>query len=196
VRRWLALAFVLGVGQAQTPQEQAAEKQRAGIEIQKQSVRRQVKSAASTHGFFAAPWSNELQARAEPLCDPVHTAELDRMITDASQKNALTPDLLRAVVQRESAGRPCAVSSAGAMGLMQIMPQTANYLGLMEPFDPAKNIEAGSRYLRELLDRYGGDLVMALAAYNAGPRKVDEAGGIPPIRETQDYVRGITKQVR
>jgi soluble lytic murein transglycosylase-like protein len=118
------------------------------------------------------------------------------MISEASQKNALTPDLLRAVIQRESAGRPCAVSSAGAMGLMQIMPQTAQYLGLMEPFDPAQNLAAGSRYLRELLDRYGGDLAKALAAYNAGPRKVDESGGVPPIRETQDYVRGITGQLR
>lgn len=192
----MALAFVLGVGRAQTPQELAAEKQRAGIEIQRQSVRQQVKSAARTHAFFATPWTNDPISRADPVCDPVQTAELDHLITEASQKNALTPDLLRAVIQRESAGRPCAVSSAGAMGLMQIMPQTAEYLGLMEPFDPAKNVEAGSRYLRELLERYGGDLVMALAAYNAGPRRVDEAGGIPPIRETQDYVRGITKQVR
>ena len=192
----MALAFVLSVGRAQTPQELAAEKQRAGIEIQKQSVRQQVKSAARTNAFFMAPWTNDPISRADPVCDPVQTSELDRMITEASQKNALTPDLLRAVIQRESAGRPCAVSSAGAMGLMQIMPGTAEYLGLMEPFDPAKNVEAGSRYLRELLERYGGDLVMALAAYNAGPRRVDEAGGIPPIRETQDYVRGITKQVR
>jgi soluble lytic murein transglycosylase-like protein len=192
----LALALVPGMGQAQTPQELAAEKQRAGIEIQRKAVRQQVKSAARTHDFFTAPWTNETHSRVEPVCDPVQSSELDRVISEAAQKNALTPDLLRAVIQRESAGRPCAVSNAGAMGLMQIMPQTAQYLGLMAPFDPASNVEAGSRYLRELLDRYGGDLVLALAAYNAGPRRVDEAGGIPPIPETQDYVRGITKQVR
>jgi hypothetical protein len=197
----LALALVLGVGRAQSPQEQAAEKQRSAIEVQKQSVSRQVKTAASAHAFFTTSWvhapaQHPAGAPEDSECDPVRATEMDRMVLESAQKNALTPDLLRAVIQRESAGRPCAVSRAGAMGLMQIMPGTAEHLGLMEPFDPVQNVAAGGRYLRELLDRYGGDLFRALAAYNAGPRMVDEAGGIPPIRETQDYVREITNRIR
>lgn len=99
--------------------------------------------------------------------------------------------LLRAVAHRESAFQPCAVSRAGAMGLMQLMPETAAALGVEDPFDPEQSILGGARFLRFLLDRFQNDLSLALSAYNAGPSRVERHGGVPPIPETQDYVSSI-----
>ncbi|MBI2688211.1 MAG: lytic transglycosylase domain-containing protein [Acidobacteria bacterium] len=99
--------------------------------------------------------------------------------------------LVQAVIEAESAYSPCAVSPAGALGLMQLMPSTAESLQVADAFDPSQNITAGTRFLKQMLDRYGGDIAKALAAYNAGPARVDAAGGIPPIPETQEYVRKI-----
>jgi len=183
------------------------DKQRQAVEIQLNSIRRQVQGkAVNTHPFFSTPWASEAtltpsEATAAVLlppddCQPAAPGHLDPAIAEAARKNALGANLLRAVIQQESAWNPCAVSSQGAMGLMQIMPATAATLGLSNPFDPYDNIAAGSRYLRELLDRYGGDLTKALAGYNAGPAIVDAAGGIPPIKETQDYVREIFRQIQ
>jgi len=179
---------------AQTPQEQSLDRQKAAIERQRESVKQQVHNATETGGFFTTPWQSApaLLAAPLPVCDPVNQDHLDPIILQAARRNALTPDLLRAVIRQESANRPCAVSRSGAMGLMQIMPETAQYLGLLEPFDPVQNIDAGSRYLKELVLRYGGDLFLALAAYNAGPGAVDAAGGIPAFAETQNYVRSVS----
>lgn len=105
-------------------------------------------------------------------------------------KYDLSPSLLEAVVWQESRWNPRAVSPVGARGLAQLMPGTARMLGV-NPDDPAANLEGGARYLREQLDTFGGDLEKALAAYNAGPGRVRKAGGIPAIRETQDYVTAI-----
>ena len=199
--RPFALGLVLALtAPAQSPQEAAIAKQRQSVSVQLQTVRRQVKDT-KTNPFFATPWTAESSlaaATAAPAddCQPAARATLDPAVAEAARKNALTPNLLRAVIQRESAWNPCAVSSQGAMGLMQIMPATAASLGLTDPFDPFDNIEAGSRYLRELLDRFGGNLPKALAGYNAGPARVDAAGGIPPIKETQDYVREIVRQMQ
>jgi len=109
----------------------------------------------------------------------------------AAEKNDISASLIRAVMRQESAFRPCAVSTAGAMGLMQIMPSTAETLGLEDAFSPGANVEAGARYLKQLLDHYHGDRRLALGAYNAGPNRVDNAGGIPDIPETVDYVSRI-----
>lgn len=115
----------------------------------------------------------------------------DGVIHAAAQRHELDPALLSAVIERESNYDPHAISKAGAMGLMQLMPDTARGLGVRDPFDPAQNIEGGATYLRGLIDRYHGRLDVALAAYNAGPGAVDHYGGVPPYAETRAYVQGI-----
>lgn len=111
-------------------------------------------------------------------------------IAELSVRYDLSPSLLEALVWQESRWRESAVSPVGAQGLAQLMPGTARYLGV-DSRDPFQNLEGGARYLREQLDRFGGDLEKALAAYNAGPGRVERAGGIPRIRETQQYVAAI-----
>jgi len=103
----------------------------------------------------------------------------------AGHLDAVMTELLRSVVAQESGFRPCAVSKKGAQGLMQLMPATAEQLAVEDPFEPAENLEAGAKYLRQLVDKYAGDLALALAAYNAGPGTVEEAKGIPAIPETR-----------
>ena len=120
-------------------------------------------------------------------------AEVDRYVEDAAQREGFTPDLLRAVIGKESGYQPCVVSSKGAQGLMQLMPATAEELGVVNPFDPKENIDGGARYLGEMLMRYDGDLELALSAYNAGPGRVDHYQGIPPIPETINYVADIMR---
>jgi soluble lytic murein transglycosylase-like protein len=124
-------------------------------------------------------------------CDPVPETDIALIVLDAAQREGLEPRLLTAVIQQESAFRPCAVSEKGAQRLMQLMPATAEQFGVKDPFDIQENIGAGARFLKELLTRYTGDLSLALGAYNAGPAKVDEAGGVPAIPETTAYVREI-----
>jgi len=114
--------------------------------------------------------------------------ELDSIFDAAGQKYDLSPDLLKAVAKVESTFRPHLVSKSGAMGIMQLMPGTAKYLDVDDPFDPEQSIMGGARYLRENLDRFEGDIKLALAAYNAGWPAVKKHGGIPPFRETQAYV--------
>lgn len=111
----------------------------------------------------------------------------------AAQRHNVDPNLLAAVMNQESGGNPTAVSRAGAAGLMQLMPRTAEGLGLSdaERLDPAKNVDAGARLLRRLLDRYNGDVSLTLAAYNAGAGSVQRHNGIPPFAETQRYVPNV-----
>jgi len=117
-----------------------------------------------------------------------YRAEID----EAAAATGLPPELIVAVIYHESGGNPRAVSRAGARGLMQLMPRTARGLGVSDPFDPRQNIMGGARYLRGQLDRFNGNLALALAAYNAGPRNVYKyKRDIPPFRETRNYVRSI-----
>lgn len=111
-------------------------------------------------------------------------------VAELSARYNLSPTLIEALVWQESRWQAGAVSPKGARGLAQLMPGTAHYLGV-DPADPNANLEGGARYLREQLDRFGGDLEKALAAYNAGPGRVERAGGVPPIRETRQYVAAI-----
>ena len=112
-------------------------------------------------------------------------------ITDAADRYGVDPNLVHSVIRVESAFNPSAVSRKGARGLMQLMPRTASALGVRDAFNPAQNIDGGVRHLRSLIDRYGGNLPLALAAYNAGAQAVDWYRGIPPYPETQQYVARI-----
>jgi soluble lytic murein transglycosylase-like protein len=124
-----------------------------------------------------------VHSRAADIYDP--------LIREHAVANGIRPDLVRAVIQTESAFDPYARSVKGALGLMQLMPATAEELGVTNPFDPVQNIRGGIRYLRSLLDRYGNNETLALAAYNAGPAAVDRYGNVPPYRETLNYVARI-----
>ena len=120
------------------------------------------------------------------------SAPFEASIVKHSQREQVAADLVRAVIQVESAFNPVAVSSKGAMGLMQLMPATAVELGVGNPFDPDQNIRGGVQYLRRLLDRFNGNVELALAAYNAGMGNVEKYGDVPPFKETKNYVKKIT----
>lgn len=115
------------------------------------------------------------------------------MIDEASAKYGVDSKLVQALVQQESGFNPNAKSKVGALGLMQLMPSTAKGLGVTNPMDPKQNIEGGVKYLRSMLDRFHGNTILALAAYNAGPNAVSKYDGVPPYKETQNYVKSILK---
>src|SRR5438067_7849478 len=118
---------------------------------------------------------------------------LNEIINSISDRHHLDPDLINSVIHAESAFNARAVSPKGAQGLMQLMPGTASQLGVPNAFDPQANVDGGTKYLRELLERYNFDLVKALAAYNAGPQRVERFGGVPPYYETRAYVARIVR---
>lgn len=141
---------------------------------------------------YAVPRSDAV--RATRYAAPDRGRLYDEVIVEHSRMHNIRPDLVRAVVQVESAFNPYAVSPKGAQGLMQLMPATAQAMGVINPFNPIENIRAGVRYLRQLLDRYNNDEVLALAAYNAGPVAVARYGDkVPPYRETRNYVTKINQ---
>jgi soluble lytic murein transglycosylase-like protein len=119
--------------------------------------------------------------------------DIDELVASASGAYRLDPDLVSSIIRAESGFNVRAVSPKGAQGLMQLMPQTASLLGVQNAFDPQANVAGGTRYLRELLERYNFDLIKALAAYNAGPRRVEQYGGVPPYYETKAYVARIVR---
>jgi soluble lytic murein transglycosylase-like protein len=140
--------------------------------------------------------SDATPADATPAEDDIDTqAGMDAFIKKVAAKYNVSPDLVAAVIEAESEFNPRAVSRRGARGLMQLMPKTAKSLGVDDPFDPRENIEAGVRHLRALMDRFGDNLPLVLAAYNAGEVAVIKHRGVPPYRETRAYVKRILKRL-
>jgi soluble lytic murein transglycosylase-like protein len=141
----------------------------------------------------AQPQRNAMPPPVQSKDARLSEADLHEILAKASGAHDLDADLLASVVKAESGGNTRAVSRTGARGLMQLMPGTASKLGVPNAFDPQANVEGGTKYLRELLERYNFDLVKALAAYNAGPQRVEQFGGVPPYYETRAYVARIVR---
>jgi len=134
-------------------------------------------------------------AQSSALTAGIHsTADLNEIVNSTSATYHLDPDLVNSVIHAESGFNTRARSAKGAQGLMQLMPSTAGALGVNHPFDPQENVGGGSQYLRQLLERYNFDLIKALAAYNAGPHRVEQYKGVPPYRETRAYVARIVHE--
>ena len=145
-------------------------------------------STAEIESFEPAPPNPQEAAAQTP-----HGQDLHAIVSGASARNQVDADFIASVIRAESANNPRAVSPKGAQGLMQLMPQTANMLGVKNSFDPAENVDGGVRYLRDLLLLYNNDMIKALAAYNAGPQRVQQYKGVPPYRETHAYVARVIK---
>lgn len=171
-------------------QQEAIDKQRTSVRQQIGLSQEQVKRAGDFISAFA-PLPPSVMARLQPNCPALAPEEIDALVTTAAQQQAIEPKLIRAVMKQESGFRPCAISPVGAQGLMQLMPDTADQLHVADAFDPVQNVNGGAAYLKQLLTKYKGDVKLTLGAYNAGPKRTDDAGGVPNIPETQDYVASI-----
>lgn len=154
----------------------------------------QIASYVDAHGRVIYINANPPAKKArEPRAAVAPPARLQNLVNTAAERSDLDPALVSAVIQTESNWNPYAVSRKGAFGLMQLLPSTAERYGVRDVFDPAQNIKGGTRYLRDLLDRYHGDLKKSLAAYNAGEQAVQRYGGVPRYPETRAYVRKVTR---
>jgi len=156
-------------------------------------------NAAPDSGYIDVPTA-EIESFEPAPPDPQEATmqtprgqDLHAIVSGASARHQVDSDFIASVIRAESANNPRAVSPKGAQGLMQLMPQTANLLGVKNSFDPAENVDGGVRYLRDLLLLYNNDMVKALAAYNAGPQRVQQYKGLPPYRETHAYVARVIK---
>ena len=154
-------------------------------------VRGSKKSKSKGSAKKSGGWSKK--ATGTRTKDPIRYTRYNHLIGEAAQLYQLPHSFIRAVMRVESDFNPAVVSRAGAMGLMQLMPKTARSMGVSDPFDVRQNILGGARYLRILANRFKGDLILTVAAYNAGELAVEKYNGIPPYKETQRYVRRVLK---
>lgn len=164
------------------------------IEKQFASLSEAMNSSSSFQNILDAKLNNanDVNSQNKVFKNAAETkGEIDSLIEKYSSKNGLDKDFVKALVKQESGFNPNATSKCGAMGLMQLMPATAQGLGVSNAYDVEQNIAGGTRYLKSMIDRFGGDEKLALAAYNAGPNAVKKYGGIPPYQETQNYVKNV-----
>lgn len=195
------------LGGAERRQGDRRSKDRGTADRRSGAGRRRVRTAVLAAAMSSAPMSVKpiiavlppvavkmvtptVDVSTEYTAIPAHEA-YDDIIQEAAAAYEMDPNLIHAVMQAESAFHPFAVSRAGAEGLMQLMPELSDEMGVSDAFDPRENIMGGVRYLKRLLDYHRGDLDLALASYNAGPGNVERYGGIPPFRETKNYVKTV-----
>lgn len=152
------------------------------------------KSCPSERGPLAQRGKLEFSSLLKTMSEkkaPSREERIQKAVSDASAKHNLPSNLLLGVIKQESGFNPNAVSSCGAQGCMQLMPETAKDMGVKDSFNIEQNIDGGAKYLRQMLDQFGGDTKLALAAYNSGPGHVQKYGGVPPFAETQSYVKSV-----
>ncbi|HVW07575.1 MAG TPA: lytic transglycosylase domain-containing protein [Bryobacteraceae bacterium] len=190
-----AMVDSVGVAQSVQRQQRSVAAMADSLANQQRALTKQ-RDASLAADFFQPPaWLHPGSGQTPSGCDSLPSDTVDSLIDSAAKNSSVAPELIRGVMQQESAFRPCAVSPKGAVGLMQLEPATAAGLGVKNPFDPADNVLGGARLLRQLLDRYAGDLPRTLSAYNAGSGRVDAAMGIPAIPETINYVKKILEKL-
>lgn len=201
MRRVLQLGLVLSLAAAQSPAAEMANL-RNGFSIRHErhetlgEITRLYWSSDPSAGYVEVVTAQIDSFEAappdpQPAARPSESTDLRTIVAEASARSRIDADFIASVIWAESGSNPKAVSPKGAQGLMQLMPQTASTLGVKNRFDPAENVDGGVRYLRELLLQYHGDAAKALAAYNAGPQRVQQYAGVPPYRETHAYVARV-----
>lgn len=192
-----AILSSAALGWTAPPDPKTALVKPTALELQRESLRKQRESLKQQRGVkledieldsgFLAP----INTLVVSDCPPLDAEEAQSLIASAAAKHSLPPELVRAVMHRESGFKPCAVSVKGAQGLMQLMPATAAQLHVADPFDPEENVQAGALFLKQLLKKYNGDLRLALVAYNAGSTRADQLNPSQYPAETQEYVANI-----
>ncbi len=159
--------------------------------IVNQNIQQSVGNIQATKQITGNTAIQEALAAQTNIQQPASKAQIMNVVSQISKKHGVDEKLVKALIKQESGFNPKAKSKSGAMGLMQLMPSTAKNLGVKDPYNTVQNVEGGVKYLKSMLNRYNGNVILALAAYNAGPGAVDKYSGVPPYKETQKYVKNI-----